>query len=153
MTKDKPQSSFGAFLRKRAPIYLGLLALLAVFVVPELTKGDLESSLPELSESEQSVVDVLMTYDGPNDTGLTVLQALELNIEEEYPNERIYVNKDTKINLNVKSLTDTAYRIQLDFESHKGVIQYDWNVTPETREISGNNPKSKYIIELVDYYD
>ena len=153
MKKSKPRSSFSAFLRKRAPIYLGLLALFAVFIVPELTKGDLASSLPELSESEQNVIDVLMSYDGPNYTGLTILDALELDIKQEYSNERIYVDKNTNVNLIVNKLQDTKYQVQLDFETNKGNMYYDWNVTLDDIEISGNNPKSKYIVELVDYYD
>ena len=48
--EDKPKKSdFKAFLKKRAPIYLGIIALFVVFVIPEFTKGDLESSLPEFS--------------------------------------------------------------------------------------------------------
>ena len=153
MKKDKPRSSFSSFLKKRAPIYLGILALFAVFVVPELTKGDLTSSLPELSKPEQDVVDALMSYDGPNDTGLTILAALEMDIKEEYSNDRIYVDKDTNVNLVVDRLQDNTYQVKLDFESDKGNTYYDWNITPDTREISGNNAKSKYIVELVDYYD
>ena len=64
--KNQKKNDFKAFLKKRAPVYLGLIALFVVFVIPELTKGDLESSLPELSAEEQQVVDILMGYNGPN---------------------------------------------------------------------------------------
>ena len=46
--KPKKKSDFKAFLKKRAPIYLGLIAMFIVFVIPEFNKGDLESSFPEL---------------------------------------------------------------------------------------------------------
>ena len=66
MAKDKKKKSedktkksdFKAFLRKRAPIYLGLIALFVVFVIPEFTKGDLESSMPELTAEKQQVTGV-----------------------------------------------------------------------------------------------
>ena len=39
--EEKPKKNdFKAFLRKRAPIYLGLIAMFVVFVIPEFTKGD-----------------------------------------------------------------------------------------------------------------
>jgi len=44
---EKPrESEFKKFVKKRAPIYLGVIALLIVFVVPELTKSNLENSFP-----------------------------------------------------------------------------------------------------------
>ena len=45
----KKKSDFKAFLKKRAPIYLALIAMFVVFGVPELTKGSLEKSFPEFS--------------------------------------------------------------------------------------------------------
>ena len=40
------------FLKKRAPIYLALIAMFVVFVIPEMTKGTLEKSFPELSDEK-----------------------------------------------------------------------------------------------------
>ena len=41
--EDKPKKNdFKSFLIKRAPIYLALIAMLVVFVIPEMTKGTLE---------------------------------------------------------------------------------------------------------------
>jgi len=49
--EDKPKKNdFKAFLKKRAPIYLALIAMLVVFVIPEYTKGTLEKSFPEFSD-------------------------------------------------------------------------------------------------------
>ena len=103
--EDKPKKSdFKAFLRKRAPIYLGLTALFVVFVIPELTKGDLESSLPELAADKQQIVDMLMQYNGPNESGLTVMEAISSKISEEYPDEKIFDNKKTNVELTVTKL-------------------------------------------------
>ena len=147
------KSDFKAFLKKRAPIYLGIIALFVVFVVPELTKGNLESSLPELSAEDQEVVDMLMKYNGPNEKGLTVMEAISNKISEEYPNERIYDNKKTGIDLSVSNINSQEYQVIFNFESHKGQINYDWNVDTNSGKITANNPESKNIINLVDFYD
>jgi len=152
--EEKPKKSdFKAFLRKRAPIYLGIIGLFILFVVPDLMKGDLESSLPELPSEEQQVVDILMGYDGPNESGLTVMDAISMKISEEYPDERIFDNKKTKVELTVSSIDSEEYQVVLNFESHKGEMNYNWNVDMGSGKITSNNQESKYIIDLVDFYD
>jgi hypothetical protein len=160
MVKDKKKkdekakkSDFKAFLKKRAPIYLGLIVMFIVFVIPDLTKGDLESSFPELPSEEQQVMDVLMGYNGPNDSGLTVMDAISMKISEEYPDERIYDNKKTKIELTVSNIDSEEYQVVLNFESYKGEMNYNWNVNMGSGKITSNNQESKYIIDLVDFYD
>ena len=151
--EEKPKKSdFKAFLKKRAPIYLGLIALFVVFVIPELTKGDLESSFPELSSEEQQVVDVLMGYNGPNESGLTVMEAISNKISEEYPDEKIFDNKKTIVELTVSNIDSEEYQVVLNFESHKGEMNYNWNVDMSSGKIISNNQESKHIIELVDFY-
>ena len=34
-----------------------------------------------------------------------------------------------------------------------GLSNYDWNVNVDSKEIKSNNPESKYIINIVDFYD
>ena len=153
-SEDKPKKSdFKAFLRKRAPIYLGLIALFVVFVIPEFTKGDLESSLPELTAEKQQVVDLLMQYNGPNQSGLSVMEAISNKISEEYPDENIYDNKKTNVELIVTELESEQYQIVLMFESHKGILNYDWNVNSNSGKITSNNSASKHIIDTVNFYD
>ena len=152
--EDKPKKNdFKSFLRKRAPIYLALIAMLVIFVIPEITKGTLEKSLPELSVENQQAVDILMNYDGPNNDGLTVFEALENKISEEYPDEKIYDNKKTTIDLTVTNVNPEEYQVVFNFKSHKGEMNYDWNVNVSSEEIISNNSESKYIIDLVNYYD
>jgi len=152
--EEKPKKNdFKAFLKKRAPIYLGIIGLFILFVVPDLMKGDLESSFPELSSEEQQVVDILMKYDGPNDSGLTVMEAISMKISEEYPDEKIYDNKKTKVGLTVSSVGSEEYQVVLNFESHKGEMNYNWNVNMDSGKITSNNQESKHIIDLVDFYD
>ncbi len=152
--EEKPKKNdFKAFLRKRAPIYLGIMGLFILFVVPDLMKGDLESSFPELTSEEQQVMDILMKYDGPNDSGLTVMDAISMKISEEYPDEKIYDNKKTKVELIVSNIDSEEYQVILNFESHKGEMNYDWNVNTSSEKITSNNQESKYIIDLVNFYD
>ncbi len=152
--EEKPKKSdFKAFLRKRAPIYLGIMGLFILFVVPDLMKGDLESSFPELSSEEQQVVDILMGYNGPNESGLTVMDAISMKISEEYPDEKIYDNKKTNVELTVSSVGSEEYQVVLNFESHKGEMNYNWNVDMSSGKITSNNQEAKYIIDLVDFYD
>ncbi len=152
--EEKPKKSdFKAFLRKRAPIYLGIMGLFMLFVVPDLMKGDLESSFPELTSEEQQVLDILMKYDGPNDSGLTVMDAISMKISEEYPDGKIYDNKKTKVELTVSNIDSEEYQVILNFKSHKGEMNYDWNVDMSSEKIISNNQESKYIIDLVDFYD
>jgi len=153
--EEKPkESEFKKFLIKRAPIYLAAIAIVIIFIVPELTKGDLQSSFPEtLTEEEKLVVDTLMAYDGPNKEGLSIMNAISNEISDEYPNEKIYENKKTKINVVVSNLENENYQVVFDFESHKGDFYYNWNIDMQTGDIIGNDKDSKYIIDLVDFYD
>ena len=152
--EDKPKKNdFKAFLKKRAPIYLALIAMFVVFVIPEYTKGTLEKSFPEFSAEEQQVIDILMKYDGPNNDGLTVLEALENKIDEEYPDEKIFDHRNTTVDLVITNVDSEEYKVNFNFKSHRGEMNYDWNVNIISEEISSNNSESKYIIDLVNYYD
>ena len=152
--EDKPKKNdFKSFLKKRAPIYLALIAMLVVFVIPEMTKGTLEKSFPEFSDEDQQIVDILMKYNGPNDDGLTVMEALENKISEKYHNEKIFDHKKTVVDLTVTNVNFEEYQVNFNFKSHKGETNYDWNVNAESEEITSNNSEGKHVIELVnDYY-
>ena len=153
--EEKPkESAFKKFVKKRAPIYLAVVAIVIVFIVPELTKGDLQSSLPEtLTEEEKLVVETLMAYDGPDDEGYTLYDEISNKISEEYPNEKIYENKKTKVNVIVSNLEGENYQVIFDFESYKGDFHYNWNVDMQTGDVKGMDEESKNIIARVDFYD
>ncbi len=153
--EEKPkESEFKKFLIKRAPIYLAVIAIVIIFIVPELTKGDLQSSFPEiLTEEEKLVVNTLMAYDGPNEEGLSIMDAISNEISEEYPNEKIFDNKKTNVNVVVSDLENENYQVVFDFESYKDDFHYNWNMDMQTGDVTGNDEESKYIISLVDFYD
>ena len=152
--EEKPKKSdFKAFLRKRAPFYLAAIALIVISAYGVLSEKNLEDSMPELRSEEQQIVDILMKYNGPNETGLTVLKAIENKIKEEYPDEKIFDDKKTKIKLDILKIDSDEYRVVLNFQSHKGEINYDWSVNTSSKKFTSNNPESKHIIDLVDFYD
>jgi hypothetical protein len=153
--EEKPkESEFKKFLIKRAPIYLAVIAIVIIFIVPDLTKGNLQSSFPEsLTEEEKLVVGSLMAYDGPNEEGLSIMDAISNEIGEEYPNEKIFDNKKTKVNVVVSNVENENYQVVFDFESYKGDFHYNWNMDMQTGDVTGNDEESKYIISLVDFYD
>lgn len=156
--EEKPKKSdFKSFLKKRAPIYLGIIAILVIFVIPELTKNDLQSSFPDnLTEEQKQIVEILMSYNGPNQKGLTVMNAISEQIALEYPDEKIYDNKKTKVELvvsNTDESTKNIYKVILTFESYKGKIEYVWNINSDTKEIKAKNSDAKHVIDVVNYYD
>jgi len=156
--EEKPKKSdFKVFLKKRAPIYLGIIGIFVIFVVPELTKGDLQSSFPDnLTDDQKKIVEILMSYNGSNEKGLTVMNAIIERIATEYPNEKIYDNKKTKVDLVVSSTdesTENIYKVILIFESYKGKIEYVWNVNLDTKKIEAKNSDAKHVIDIVNYYD
>ena len=156
--EEKPKKSdFKAFLKNRAPIYLGIIAIFVIFVVPELTKGDLQSSFPDnLTDKQKQIVEILMSYNGSNEKGLTVMNSITEQIATDYPNEKIYDNKKTKVDLIVSRAdesTENIYKVILTFESYKGKTEYVWNVNQDTKEIEAKNSNAKHVIDIVNYYD
>ena len=156
--EEKPKKSdFKAFLKKRAPIYLGIIAILIIFVIPELTKNDLQSSFPDnLTDEQKQIVEFLMSYNGPNEKGLTIMNAITEQIAAEYPDEKIYDNKKTKVDLVVSKSDESVekiYKVILTFESYKGKIEYVWNVNLNTKEIEAKSSSAKHVIDIVNYYD
>jgi len=152
--EEKPKKSdFKSFLKKRAPFYLAGITLIVLSAYGVLSEKNLESFFPELTSEEEQILDILMKYDGPNESGLTVMKAIENKIKEEYPDEKIFDNKKTKVGLDISKIDSDEYQVVLNFQSHKGEINYDWNVNTSSEKITSNNPESKHIIDLVDFYD
>ena len=152
--EEKPKkNNLKAFLKKRAPLYLAGIALIAISANGILTEKHLDDFLIDFSEEEQIVVDILMQYNGPNESGLNVKDAIENKINEEYPDKKIFDDRNTRVELDIKKINFEEYQIILNFKGDKGEIVYDWNVNIDSKEIESNNPESKYIINIVDFYD
>lgn len=151
-------SSFKAFLKKRAPIYLGLLALFLVFVIPELTKGSLEDALPELEAGDARVVDMLMSYSGPDGSGFSMGEAISDRITEEF-GDKIYGHKDTAVTVAVSAAggeaaaEKEAYDVEFEIDTHKGQLHYTWTVDADSGTVTSDDPSSRHVVDIVNFYD
>lgn len=159
MTKDKKKdevekpkkSGLQAFLKKRAPFYLAAVALIVISAQSVLSEKNFENSLPEFSGEEQMAVDTLLNYNAGVESKLTVKEVIKNQIDEEYPDEKIYGHKKTVLDLSVTNVNSAEYNIILNFKSYKGEMNFNWNVNLESQEITSNNPESKHVIDVVTF--
>ena len=160
----KPQDpkSFGAFLKKRAPIYLGLLGLFFIFAYPALTENNLNSILDDSFEgNERIAIDMVKFYSGPNDTGITIFEVIEEKINEKYEGVKIFDDENTNATFFVESIppfldakNEFTHQVIFTFntEGNQPII-YNWFVNIENGEISPIDGDTKNIQQTVDYYD
>lgn len=150
--KEKPKKSgLKAFLKKRAPFYLAAVALIIISAQSVLSEKNFENSLPEFSGDEQIVVNTLLNYNAGVESKLSVKEVIKNQIDEEYPDEKIYGHKKTVLDLSVTNVNSDEYNVILNFKSYKGEMNFDWNVNLESQEITSNNPESKHIIDVVTF--
>jgi|TARA_B110000263_G_scaffold99380_1_gene86866 hypothetical protein len=157
----KPQNpkSFGAFLKKRAPIYLGLIGLFLLFAYPALTEKDLNSILNDSYEgSERTAVDLVKFYSGPNDSGITILEVIEEKINDKYSNQKIFDDEETWAKFVVENLENRneefTHEVVFVFNAENNQsMMYGWYVNVENGEISPTDTTSKNIQQAVDYFD
>jgi hypothetical protein len=157
----KPQNpkSFGAFLKKRAPIYLGLIGLFFLFAYPALTEKDLNSILDNsFEDNEKIAVDLVRTYSGPNDSGITILEVIEEKINEKYSNQKIFDDKETWAEFVVENIENRnegfTHEVVFVFNAENNQsLMYSWYVNIETGKISPIDTISKNIQQAVDYFD
>ena len=152
---DNPKS-FSSFLKKRAPIYLGIIGLFMIFAYPALTEKNLESLLADDSfeGSEKIAVEMVKFYKGTNDTGMTILQVIEEKINDKYSDQKIFDDRDTWAEFTVE-VTDTKnYEVVFVFNvENKQSMKYEWHVNLESGEISSTDGPSRIILQTVDHYD
>lgn len=150
--EDKPKKNdLKSFLKKRAPFYLAAIALIAISAQGILTEKNLENSLPDLSDEEQKVTDILMNFNNGDESKMTVMEVIKNQINDEYPDEKIFEHKKTSVELTVTDLNSDEYNVILNFKSYKGEMHFDWNVNVVSEKITSNNPESKHVIEVVYY--
>ena len=149
---EKPKKQgLQAFLKKRAPFYLAAVALIVISAQSILSEKNFENSLPEFSGEEQMAVDTLLNYNAGVESKLTVKEVIKNQIDEEYPDEKIYGHKKTVLDLSVTNVNSDEYNVILNFKSYKGEMNFDWNVNLESQEITSNNPESKHVIDVVTF--
>ena len=157
--KPQDSKSFGAFLKKRAPIYLGLIGLFLLFVYPALTEKDLNSILDDSFEGdEKTAVDMVRFYSGPNDTGITILEVIEEKINEKHSNQKIFNDEETWAEFVVENIENRnegfTHEVVFLFNAENNQsMMYGWFVNIENGEISPIDSTSKSIQQTVDYFD
>ena len=150
--EDKPKrNDLKSFLKKRAPFYLAAIALIIISLQGILTEKNLGNSLPELSDEEQKVTDILMNFNNGDESKMNVMEVIKNQINDEYPDEKIFGHKKTTVELIVTNVNSDEYNVILNFKSYKGEMNFDWNVNVSSEKITSNNPESKHVIEVVSY--
>jgi len=158
----KPQDpkSFGAFLKKRAPIYLGLIGLFLLFVYPALTEKDLNVILDDSFEGNDRIaVDMVKFYSGQNDSGIKIIEVIEEKINEKYEGQKIFDDENTRAkffvdpipsSLEVNNEFTHEVIFTFDAENNQSMV-YRWFVNIENGEISPIDNDTKNIQQTVDY--
>ena len=160
----KPQDpkSFGAFLKKRAPIYLGLIGLFFIFAYPAITEKNLDSILDDSFDGNDRIaVDMIKFYSGQNDTGITIFEVIEEKINEKYEGVKIFDDENTSATFFVESIppfleakNEFTHQVIFTFNTDGNQpIIYNWFVNIENGEISPIDDDTKNIQQTVDYYD
>ena len=140
------------FLKKRAPFYLAGAAILIVLVVPGILEKSLEDVIPYPEGEDRIVLDYILEYTGPNDTGLSMMDALSSKIESEFSGA-VYGHRATEVMVDVLATGTDTYRVTLDFQSQGGRLLYDWEVDMAGGQIRGNNDITKDAVDMVNFYD
>ena len=160
----KPQEpkSFAAFLKKRAPIYLGLLGLFFVFAYPAITEKNLDSLLDDSFDGDERIaLDMVKFYTGPNNTGISMIEVIEEKINDKFEGIKIFDNENTSAEFIVDSIPsfleankEFSHQVVFQFntESNQPLI-YSWFVNVENGEIFPIDVDSKNIQQTVDYFD
>ena len=154
MSKD--QKSFTAFLKKRAPIYLGLIGIFFLFAYPALIEKNLESHIPtDLSEDQQAIVDSILSYNGLNNSGMTIMNVLEEEISTKFVNEKIFDTEITLLKLEFQKLSDSdsSHEVTFLFMINEDILTYTWIVNMNSDEILSGNQEAKRILDIVNYHD
>lgn len=151
---DRPKkNSTKEFLKKRAPIYLGLTGLFLIFVIPQLTSTDLKGLFPEdLPAEDERLLGIIMSYSGPNEGGLTVLEEVESKIKKRLDDDKIFSDRSSKV-LITTQYSSSVSELGFTFESDKGSVHYTWSLDAESGKITGGDAASKNIIDRVNFYD
>jgi len=154
--KKKQKESILKFLKKRAPIYGVIITITVIFLVPELTQSDLQSILTDDSTgNEKLAIDMIKSYDGPNQKGLQLIDVLSDQINDKYSNKKIFDHKDTVANIfaidTAGTLGQSTYEVHFTFDTSKENHEYVWSINIDTNEIKAINPEAKRILDLVNY--
>ena len=158
--KTKKESDLKKFLKKRSFIYLMCAVAFVVIVVPDMiAPSDLEKSLVEnLETDEQNIAwNIVKSYQGPDNSGYNLYDAIITQIENSYPNENILGHRDTIIEISAadvqEKVGDGVYQIDFSFQTYDDNREFVWQVNIQTSEIFPINNGAKKMMDIVELYD
>ena len=131
-----------------------------VIVVPDMiAPSDLEKSLVEnLETDEQNIAwNIVKSYQGPDNSGYNLYEAIITQIENSYPNENILGHRDTIIEISAvdvqEKVGDGVYQIDFSFQTYDDNREFVWQVNIQTSEIFPINNGAKKMMDIVEFYD
>ena len=158
--KTEKESDLKKFLKKRSFIYLMCAVAFVVIVVPDMiAPSDLEKSLVEnLETDEQNIAwNIVKSYQGPDNSGYNLFDTMITQIENAYPNEKIFKHNDTLLEVTILDIQEqkgTAfYEVHFTFQTYNAMEEYIWNVNIETEEIIPISDGARKMMNIVDFYD
>ena len=99
------------------------------------------------------MVDSILSYNGLNNSGMTIMNVLEEEITTKYPDEKIFDSEITLLKLDFQKSSDSLHEVSFLFMINEEILTYTWNVNSDTGEISSVNQEAKRILDIVDYYN
>ena len=132
-----------------------------VIVVPDMiAPSDLEKKLVENLESDEQNIawNIVKSYRGTDGMGSTLGEILLIQIENAYPNEKIFEHRDTIIEISAIpgpefEIDDGIYQVTFSFKTYDNDRDYVWNVAIQTDEIFPINDGAKKMMDIADFYD
>ena len=158
--KTEKESELKKFLKKRSFIYLLCAVAFVVIVVPDMiAPSDLEMKLVENLESDEqnTAWNIVKSYNGPDNSGYNLFDAIISQTENAYPNERILKHNDTMLEVSILDIQEQNgiifYEVHFTFQTYNAVREYIWNVNIQTEEIIPVNDDARKMMNIVDFYD
>ena len=131
-----------------------------VFFVPDMiAPSDLENKLVENLESDEqnTAWNIVKSYNGPDNSGYNLFDAIISQTENAYPNEKILKHNDTILEVSILDTQEQNgiifYEVHFTFQTYDAVREYVWNVNIETEEIIPVNDDARKMMNIVDFYD
>ena len=159
--KIEKESDLKKFLKKRSFLYLMCAVVFVVFFVPDMiAPNELEQKTTESldNDEEKYAWNIVKSYKGTDDKGSTLGEILLIQIENAYPNEKIFEHRDTIIEISAIpgpefEIDDGIYQVTFSFKTYDNDRDYVWNVAIQTDEIFPINDGAKKMMNIVEFYD
>ena len=159
--KVEKESELKKFLKKRSFIYLMAAVVFVVFFVPDMiAPSELERKTTESldNDEEKYAWNIVKSYRGTDGMGSTLGEILLIQIENAYPNEKIFEHRDTIIEISAIpgpefEIHDGIYQVTFSFKTYDNDKDYVWNVAIQTDEIFPINDGAKKMMNIVEFYD